>query len=369
MTSTITIGTAQSQPGTIVYGRFEAVPHPTGGMDYFPVIIAQGHNPNGPVLWVTANIHGGEFNGIAVIHRLLNDNLIDQLTGTIVAIPSLNPAGLQTSERSPYYLHGKDPNRLFPGAPDLERHAIPTTPLALEIAYASLFERIDATADYLIDLHDYGIQSIPFVIRDPVFYREPRDRAVAAKLQDAVGEMLGAMGLTIVNEYASKRYIEMNLHRSVSGATLNRARIPAVTLEIGGHRQINDHNVQAVVTGIRNVMHWAGMLPGEREAIPAEVPVITLPFPVRRATHPRVPVACMIHRLVSPGDHVLPGDPVARMVDIYGQPVTTDGGLLRSDHEGFVIGTFAGIAFYPNEAVFGMAIRDHNSLVMQVPRW
>ena len=39
---TIQIGTARSQPGDIVYGQFDAVPLPTGGMDAFPVIIAQG---------------------------------------------------------------------------------------------------------------------------------------------------------------------------------------------------------------------------------------------------------------------------------------------------------------------------------------
>ncbi len=367
MAHTITIGTTRSKPGTIVYGAFEAVPLPTGGIDNFPVIIAQGTNTEGPVLWITANIHGGEYDGIAVLHHLITPDLLQSLTGTLVALPTLSPAGLRTGERSPYYLHGKDPNRLFPGAPDLEQAARPNTPLALEQAYARLFERIDATADYLIDLHDYGIESIPFAIRDPVFYREPRDRASAVKLQQAVGDILDALGLTVVNEYASTRYIEMNLHRSVSGATLNRARIPAITVEIGGHRQVNQVNVQAVVVGVRNVMRRAGMLPGEREELPP-VPVIRPGYPVRRTTHPRVPVACIVHRLVAVGDEVDIDQPVARMVDIYGRPVGSDDGLLRTDHRGFVIGTFSGIAFYPNEAVFGLAIRDHNHLVTQVPR-
>lgn len=367
MTPQIVIGTAKSTPGTLVYGEFEAVPLPTGGADSFPVIIAQGQNADGPVLWLTANIHGGEYNGIATVHRIVTDELLRELTGTIVAIPSLNPAGLRTSERSPYYLHGKDPNRLFPGSPDLEATQANASPLALEVAYARLFERIDATADYLIDLHDYGIQSIPFVIRDPVFFREPRDRASAVKLQEAVGAMLDTMGLTVVNEYASKRYVEMDLHRSVSGATLNRARIPAVTVEIGGYRQVNHANVNAAVAGIRNIMRWAGMLPGKPEPI-VDAPVIKPAYAVRRATHPRVPAACIVHRLVTPGNPVTPGEPVARMVDMHGRPVGTDDGLLRSEHEGFVLGTFAGIAFYPNEAVFGLAIRDSSSLVVQVPR-
>jgi uncharacterized protein len=368
MSPIITIGTARSKPGAITYGTFDAVPLPTGGVDQFPVIIAQGQDADGPVLWLTANIHGGEYDGVAVIHQLVTADLVRDLVGTVIAIPTLSPAGLRTSERSPYYLHGRDPNRMFPSLPELQ-HVIPPSavPLALEIAFARLFERIDATADYLIDLHDYGIQAIPFALRDPVFYREPRDKPGAVRLQNVVGEMLDALGLSIVNEYASDKYLDMDLHRSVSGATLNRARIPAVTIEVGGFRQVNQRHVQASVVGIRNVMRWAGMLPGAREPMP-DIPLIAPGYPVRRATHPRVPVACIIHRLVEPGDEVQPGDPVARMVDIVGRPVGTKDGLLCSEHHGFVIGTFSGIAFYPNEAVFGMAIRDHNGLVKPIPK-
>ena len=117
--------------------------------------------------------------------------------------------------------------------------------------------------------------------------------------------------------------------------------------------------------GIRNVMRWAGMLPGEPEPMP-DVPVVRPDFPVRRTTHPRVPQACIVHHLVQPGDMVQAGDPVARMVDIYGRPVGSEDGLLRTDYDGFVMGLFPGIAFYPNEAVMGLAIPDDSELIVQV---
>lgn len=365
MTSSIEIGTAHSQPGEIVYGTFEAVPLPTGGTDVFPVIIAQGKTGKGPVLWLTANIHGGEYDGVATIHQLITPELVDQLKGTLIAIPSLNPAGLRIGQRSPYYLPDKDPNRLFPGLPTEERDEA-SPPSALEMAYERLFEHIDATADYLIDLHDYGIRSIPFAFRDPVFYREPRDKAVAVKLQNSVGEMLSALGLTIINEYSPNKYLESNLHRSVSGATLNRARIPAITIEIGGQRVVNVAHVQAVMVGLRNVMRWAKMLPGEPEPMP-EIKRITPGYPIRRTTHPRVPVACIVQYLVQPGDSVRAGDPVARMVDIYGRPTGADQGLLRTEYDGFVIGLYTGIAFYPNDTILGLAIRDDNEQVLPIP--
>lgn len=365
MSSTITIGTAQSQPGQIVYGKFDAVKLPTGGSDFFPIIIAQGREA-GPTFWVTGNIHGDEYNGLAVIHQLITSTLVDRLKGTLVALPTLNPAGLRVDSRTPYYSYGKDPNRQFPPMQiaDDDADAVPP-PSGIEMAFARLFERIDATADYLVDLHDYGIRSIPFAFRDPIFYREARDKAVARKLLATVGEMLDALGITVVNEYGSAQYLDMNLHRSVSGATLNRARIPAITIEIGGQGTANQRHVTAICAGIRNVLRWAGMLEGKREPL-GDIPVINLDYPMRRTTHPRVPEACIVHYLVEPGDIVQAGDAVARMVDIYGRPVGADNGLLRTEHDGFVIGIFPGMVCYPNDAIMGLAIRDDNDMIVLV---
>jgi predicted deacylase len=178
--------------------------------------------------------------------------------------------------------------------------------------------------------------------------------------------MLDALGLTVVNEYASDKYLTMNLHRTVSGATLNRGRIPAFTVEIGGQRTVNLDYVQAVVIGLRNVMRWAGMLPGEPEPLP-DVPVIRPGYPLRRTTHPRVPEACLAYHVVKPGDRLQAGDPVALMVDIHGRPVGGDDGLLRTRHDGFVIGLFPGLAFYPNEAIIGLAVRDDNPMIIPLP--
>ncbi len=366
MASAIQIGTARSKPGEITYGAFEAVPQPTGGADFFPVIIAQGHTAKGPVLWLTGNIHGPEYDGLAVIHQLITPDLLSNLSGTVVAIPTLNPAGLRTGERSPYYLPGKDPNRLFPGITIPFDSADSQYPSALELAYARLFERIDATADYLIDLHNFGALSIPFVFRDPVFYREQRDKPVAQKLQNTVGEMVNALGLTVINDFVSDQYLKVSLHRSVSGAALNRGRVPAVTIELGGQRVVNIASVRAALSGIRNMMRWAGMLPGPLEPITG-VPIIKTSYPVRRTTHPRVPEACLAHPLVQPGDWLKAGDPVARLVDIYGRPLGVPDGLLRTEYDGFVIGLFPGMAFYANDAILSLAVRDDTDSVIQIP--
>ncbi|MBN1966064.1 MAG: succinylglutamate desuccinylase/aspartoacylase family protein, partial [Anaerolineae bacterium] len=141
MSSHMHIGTAASVPGQIVYGQFDAVPLPTGGYDSFPVIIAQGKS-EGPTFWITGSIHGNEHSGLAVIHRLLGPGGTDfplaDLRGTVVLIPTLNPAGLRAAARAPHYNRGIDPNRTFPAvkSPNGDTHNQEGPPAALEAAYA-----------------------------------------------------------------------------------------------------------------------------------------------------------------------------------------------------------------------------------------
>ena len=108
----IEIGTAKSEPGKLTYGFVDALELPTGTHDKLAVMIAQGKE-DGPTFFITANIHGNELTGIAVIHDVVTQELAEQLKGTVVAIPSLNPTGLRLYQRYPEY-QDEDPNRQFP---------------------------------------------------------------------------------------------------------------------------------------------------------------------------------------------------------------------------------------------------------------
>jgi predicted deacylase len=372
MTTALIVGTATAQPGSIRYGRWEALGHPTGHAEFLPVILAQGRE-EGPCLWLTAGIHGPEQAGPAVLYRLITQSLVDQLRGTIVAIPALNPAGLRTGKREPYHVD-KDPNRLWPdGKPQKPPDPDREPPSSLERAYARLYDEIVASAGFLIDYHNAWTGSIPFSFRDRVLYRsgegtasgEPDARkAKAEALSARQGEMLRAFGHTVVREFPPERYIYKDLHRSTSGAVLLLDHIPSFTVELGGGQMPDPAIVAAAVAGTRNVLRWAGMLDGEPEPIEG-VPVIDLGFPVRRCMTPRVDEACVVLHLVQSGDRVQKGDPVAEVRDVWGRPLGE--GLLRADYDGFVMGRSHGIYFYPGEPVLGMAIRDEAPLVAPYP--
>ena len=120
MSGAITLGTATAVPGTIQYGQWDAISHPTGHDDFLPVIIAQGKR-DGPCIWLTAGIHGPEHAGPSVLYRLITQELVNELRGTIIALPALSPAGLRTKTYVPYHLP-KNPNRMWPdGKPAKEQ--------------------------------------------------------------------------------------------------------------------------------------------------------------------------------------------------------------------------------------------------------
>jgi uncharacterized protein len=363
----VTLGTVTSKLGTLQYGEWAALVQPTGHTEFLPVIIAQGRE-EGPCIWLTAGIHGPEHAGPLVIYRLLTQALVEQLKGTIVAIPALNPAGLRTMSRAPYHA-ATDPNRLWPEAkPEKPQDPDKAPPSSLERAYKRLFGEIVRTADYLIDYHNAWTGSISFVFRDRILYRADQDaeqnRQAAEILAASLEGMVRAYGHTIINEYPPEKYIEEKLHRSTSGAALLVGQIPAITVELSTGHMPDLVVVNAALAGTRNVMRWAGMLPGDLEPIEG-IKVVDPGFPVRRRMAPRVPEPCVALHLVEPGDVVQVGTPLAELRDIWGRPLAEP--VLYSEYEGVVMGRSHGIYYHPGEALLGLAIRDDAPLIAPYP--
>jgi predicted deacylase len=235
MAKVLTVGTATAQAGTIQYGRWEALGHPTGHSEFLPVILAQGRK-EGPCLWLTAGIHGPEQAGPAVLYRLITQALVDKLRGMIVAIPALNPAGLRTSQRKPYHVD-KDPNRLWPDGkpkkpPDPDREP----PSSLEQAYARLYDEIVASADMLIDFHNAWIASIPFSLQDRVLYRDDAGTAEhESEARKAQAEALSERDVTGLWPHGHPRVPRRKVHRR-GAAPLHLGRSAAPGPNPGLHR-------------------------------------------------------------------------------------------------------------------------------------
>lgn len=363
--ATLQIGTAIANPGGQAFGTIKVLELPTGGYEEIPVIIAQGRE-SGPTVWVTANIHGGELTGLACIHRLLSMELPVQMSGTLILLPSINPAGLQVMQRYPYY-EAKDPNRVWPGFKHATSSDVPPA-IYQQIAQQIFDAVVSSQPDCLLDLHNASIDSIPFTIRDRVLYSPDADdegRSAADDLAQRLDWLARTVGLSLVNESPAAKYVDLALHRSVAGSMVNTAGIPSLTLELGMGMAIDPAAVDAGTDGILNVLRGFKMLPGDPKPI-SQVPVVDLGFQVRRDDSARAPVSGILQSAVRPGQPFAKGDLLARMVDIFGRP--QNDGQIVAQRDGWLIGWSNGIAKYRGQPVAALAIRDDEPLTGPQPQ-
>ena len=102
---------------------------------------------SGPVVFVTAALHGDEINGTGSIRQLIQDSSLQLLKGSVIMVPVLNLLAFDRHSR--YLPDRRDLNRAFPGSPEGS--------LASRMA-RTLFDEIVLRSDFGIDLHTASIR-------------------------------------------------------------------------------------------------------------------------------------------------------------------------------------------------------------------
>ena len=100
----------------------------------------------GPVLFVSAAIHGDEVIGVEILRRLLRAAPLTAMTGTLLAVPIVNTFGFLNHSR--YLPDRRDLNRVFPG--------VAQGSMASQLAHIFMQEVV-RRADVGIDLHSAAI--------------------------------------------------------------------------------------------------------------------------------------------------------------------------------------------------------------------
>ncbi|MEZ4464234.1 MAG: succinylglutamate desuccinylase/aspartoacylase family protein [bacterium] len=202
-----------------------------------PVLVLRGVRP-GPVVGLTAALHGNELNGIPVLHRLFDRVDPQQLRGTLVGVVVVNLPGYLSRRRllEPRF----DLNHLFPGRDDGN---------AAQVYAARFLDRIVKHFDYLFDLHTASFG------RANSFY-------VRANLSDDTAARMALL---------QRPQIILD-HSPTDGSLRGTAAslgIPAVTLEIGDPQRFQASYIKRALGGIRAVLSDLGLLPKRR---PVDVP-------------------------------------------------------------------------------------------------
>src|SRR5256885_4755478 len=121
-----------------------------------PVITITGAKP-GPVLFVNAGVHGGEYPAIEAVIRLSKTLDPTKIAGTVILMPVLNLPAFRS--RTPFVcpIDNVNPNRVFPGDPNGS--------YSEQMTHALINEFV-VHADAYVDLHGGDIPEalVPFVI-------------------------------------------------------------------------------------------------------------------------------------------------------------------------------------------------------------
>jgi uncharacterized protein len=218
-----------------------------------PVISITGAK-DGPVLFVNAGVHGGEYPAIEAVIRLGKTLDPKKMSGTVILMPCLNLPAFRT--RTPFVcpVDNVNPNRVFPGDE--------SGSYSEQMTHALIHEFV-IYSDAYIDLHGGDIPEalVPFVIcRSEAGLPDKKARDIAVRSK----EMAMAFGLPYVLTI-SKSVQPFKGYSSYAGAA--EKGIPAILAEAGGVGQLQQDQVELLVNGVQNVMRQLGIIDGTKSEI------------------------------------------------------------------------------------------------------
>ena len=264
-----------------------------------PVHVIRGKKP-GPVICVTAAIHGDEINGVEIVRRLLAKKVLSGLRGTLIAVPVVNVYGFLLRDR--YLPDRRDLNRCFPGSA--------TGSLASRIAHI-LSEQVVASANYHIDLHSGSSDrsNLPQI-------RINED----AEVESVLAKSFNAPVILMAKER------EGSLRQM-----LRKKGIPALLYEAGEAHRFNEMAIRVGVRGILNAMREIHMLPPKRNLGSARTsrPFFTCSSFWVRSLHSGI-----FTTLKALGKKVKKGEIIA----CVGNPFSCEQYTIVSPHSGIIIG-------------------------------
>jgi hypothetical protein len=208
-----------------------------------PIRVIRGRR-DGPVVFISAAIHGDELNGIEIIRRFRSLSILKRLKGTLILVPIVNVYGVMNLSR--YLPDRRDLNRSFPGNSKGS--------LAGRVAKV-FFDEIVLKCDLGIDLHTASIHksNLPQIrtnIENEFTYR-----------------LAKAFGAPVV------------LHSQVRDGSLRAVAqekgVPILLYEGGEALRFDETTIRIGVNGLVNVLRANDMLPQVIRKKISRIPVIT----------------------------------------------------------------------------------------------
>lgn len=261
-----------------------------------PVIIVRGKG-KGPVLGITAALHGDELNGISTIFKLIDKIKPENLSGTLVLVPISNVPGYLQNQRQ--FSDNVDLNRIMPG-----KDYGATSSLYVHYFINKIIKKFD----YLLDLHTASHGRVnSLYLRADIESEETRTLAYLQNPQIIV-----------------KKFDEEGTLRGWA----NDNGIPAITIEIGNPNAFQHDLIDETLDGILNTMKHYKMVEGEVEDLITDAVVCDHSYWIYSKKGGIIDVFPKL------ADKVKQGQLIAKVYDVFGQIKEE----IYSDKSGVVIG-------------------------------
>lgn len=276
-------------------------------LDY-TALVARGARA-GKTIVVIAGVHGDEYEGPLTILKVFEQLDPDQMQGTFIGIPVVNPPAFDAGTR-PSPIDGQNLARIFPGRPD--------GTISERIAHA-LLEYLFPHADLLLDHHSGGVQfDIPLTCG--YYLLEGEIGRVSKEAARAFGaEVLWGSPL--------------NKGRTISEAVRHK-QVPSIYTETTGAGGVLPADLEAYIRGTLNVMKYLGILPGAPEGSEPEI-VLESSDPNRDFDSAiNCTASGLLETMVRLKARVNRGDLIARIYDLSGNVLEE----IHADQPGVVLG-------------------------------
>lgn len=267
---------------------------PSGTQINMPIHVLRGVE-DGPVLLLTAALHGDETNGTETLRRLIRKGDLMPQRGTVIAIPIVNVYGFLHQTRA--LPDGKDLNRSFPGSK--------SGSLARRLAYV-LMKEVVVHADHIIDLHTGGAARTNY----------PQIRC----------DFQRAESLALAKAFCAPFLIHSPEISSSFRKAASKKGKSIIVFEGGESLRFDEFAIRSAMEGILRVMAHLNMAHKRTEPKPS--------MELTNKTWVRASVAGLFVPFVEYGGEVRKGQVVAHLCDPTGLNVKE----VKSPKDGFILG-------------------------------
>lgn len=286
-----------------------------------PVRVIRGKK-EGPVVFISAAIHGDELNGIEIIRRFRMLSILRRLKGTVILVPIVNVYGIMHLSR--YLPDRRDLNRSFPGSKKGS--------LAGRVANI-FFDEIVSKCDLGIDLHTGAIHR--------------------SNLPQVRTNIENEYTFNLAKVFGAPVILHSEIRDGSLRAVAQEKGVPILLYEAGEALRFDESSIRIGVHGIVNVLREINMLPKISRKKHAKIPVITKSSQWIRASE-----SGMLRTIKALGDTVQK-DEIVAFID---EPLDDEYFEIKASFDGIIIGKSEIPLVQAGDAVFHIArFRDLQS--------